>query len=100
MAKPTPTTERAAATQPRIEDCGKTLREKISPKFENNSFVRDHIALWLKYTPITCQAASAARDRCQTWIRTKINGFRVRCPTIRRSGKVRRTGVRRTLTIL
>src|SRR3989338_4131944 len=32
---------------------------------------------------------------CGTWIRTKINGFRVRCPTIRRSRNLSRKAFKR-----
>ena len=38
------------------------------------------------YQEIRNADKQAVDDSCRTWIRTKINGSKVRCPTIRRSG--------------
>ena len=41
------------------------------------------------FNPLSAETiVRSSSQGCGTWIRTKINGFRVRCPTIRRSRKV------------
>ena len=44
-----------------------------------------YIFFMRKLPKVACYSVALAKDSCGTWIRTKINGFKGHCPTIRRS---------------
>ena len=68
-----------------ILNCSEFPNNWICGQFRNLwKYVRSNRKILLKKQDVRPQNLTSVQCGCFTWIRTKINGVRVRCPTIRR----------------